>query len=107
MKNLLLTILIVIALCYLFGELSNHWFVLNWHHLDMTDPLIDFITLCVIAGVLILVGFFIAVSIVGALAIAFAAAFFGVLFVGLSIFWPILFLILIVYLVSGNKKAAH
>lgn len=107
MKNFLVSVLIVCGLIYIFGEMADHWFVFQLSGVDVIDPLVNFLVICGIAGLLIFIGFVIAVSLFGAVFIGLGAAFFGVLFVGLSVFWPILFIVLLVYLFSNSRKPAH
>lgn len=106
MKNLIIILLLVIAVFCFLGNLADWFYMFHFHHIDFTESLIAGVMLCVVAGGLILMGFFIAVSLVGALLLGFGAVLAGTLFVGLNLFWPVLLLILLVYMISDKKRAA-
>lgn len=106
MKNLLITLFLVVATFYLLGEIADQFFVFHSHDFDYENPLIGGLIFCGVAGLLVLLGFCIAVSLFAALMLGLGAALVGVLFVGLHLFWPILFLFLIFYVVFDNKKSA-
>lgn len=106
MKNVIVTILLVFGVIYLFGELSESWFILHLDDIEIVDPLIKLIVFCAVAGGLILLGFLLTVSLIGALFLGLAGAILAVIFVGIHFFWPILFIALIIYLVSGGKSQA-
>ena len=107
MKNFIITILVVLGIIYLFGELSDRWFVLHLDDMHISDSIIGMVIAGCVAAGLLLMGFLLAVSLLGALFLAFAAAALGVVFVGIHLFWPLLFIGLIIYLiVGGNKETA-
>jgi len=104
MKNVIVSILAVIGAIYLFGALSESWFIMHLDDVEIIDPLIKLIVFCCVAGGLILLGFLLTVSLLGALFLGFGAAVLAVFFVGIHLFWPILFFALIVYLIIGDDK---
>lgn len=104
MKKILVSLLLVIGVFYFVGELSDSWFIHQLGDIDIVDPVINLVLFCFIAAMLIMLGFFIAVSLLGAVVLGLIAAIFGVVFIGLHLFWPILFIILIVYLVVDGKQ---
>ncbi|MCC2607895.1 hypothetical protein [Planctobacterium marinum] len=106
MKTIVIAILILMGIFFVFGELSEHWFIFHLDGAYIVDPFINAIVFCVVAGALILMGFLLAVSLIGALILGLGAALFGVFFIGLSLFWPVLFIALILYLVAGGGKQA-
>ncbi|XOV80583.1 MAG: hypothetical protein ACFHVJ_06435 [Aestuariibacter sp.] len=106
MKNLVISIVLVIAIFYLVGNVADWFFMFHIHDLNFVEPLIAGIVLCGVAGFLILIGFLIAVSLFGALLFGFGAVLLGALFVGVNLFWPVLLLLLLVYLISDKKRAA-
>ena len=106
MKNFIISILLVCGVLYLFGALSESWLVINLDGAGVIDPLVKLLVLGCIASGLILLGFLLTVSLLGALFLGLAAAIFAVVFVGMHLFWPILFIALILYLVVGGKRQA-
>lgn len=106
MKNVIISILLVVAICYLLGDLADWVYTFHYHDLDFVEPLIGGIILCAVAAFLIMIGFLIAVSLFGALLMGFGAVLLGALFIGVNLFWPILLLILLVYLISEKKQPA-
>jgi len=65
----------------------------------------------VMAGVcvlLVVVGFIVAISVAAAVGVAIVATLIGLLFAGVSVFWPVLLIIGVVMLVGRNKNSvAH
>lgn len=106
MKTIVIAILLLTGIFYVCGELSEHWFVFHLDGVNFVDPLVNAIVFCAVAGVLILLGFLLAVSLIGALILGLGATLFGVFFIGLSLFWPVIFVVLIIYLVAGGGKQA-
>ena len=104
MRQVIVTILAVIGVIYLFSALSESWFVLHLDEIEILDPLVRLIVFCRVAGGLILLGFLLTVSLVGALFLGLGAAILAVIFVGIHLFWPLLFIALIVYLIAGGNK---
>ena len=104
MKNFLISLLVVLAVLYFWGELSQSWYLLHLTDVEIENPLVTLLVLCALAGGLILLGVLLTVSLLGALFLGFGAAVLAVLFVGIHLFWPLLFIALILYLVFGGKK---
>ena len=104
MKNLIITILCVFGVIYLFGALSESWLIMHLDDIEIIDPLVSLLVFCCVAGGLILLGFLLTVSLLGALLLGLGGAVLAVIFVGIHFFWPLLFVALIIYLVAGDKK---
>ncbi len=57
---------------------------------------------------LVVVGFIVAISVAAAVGVAIVATLIGLLFAGVSVFWPVLLIIGVVMLVGRNKNSvAH
>lgn len=107
MKNLIITILCVFGVIYLFGAVSESWFIMHLQHIDIIDPLVSLMVFSCVAGGLILLGFLLTVSLLGALLLGLGGALLAVVFIGIHFLWPLLFVALIIYLVvGGNKQTA-
>ncbi|BDX07948.1 hypothetical protein [Planctobacterium marinum] len=104
MKTLLVAVLLLVGLTLLCDEPSFGWYAVHLDGLQMFEPFLEGLIFVIIAGALLLFGLFLAVSLVGALLLGFGAVLFSVLFIGLHMFWPILFLLLVIYLVAGGGK---
>ena len=104
MKNLIISILCVFGVIYLFGALSESWVVMHLHDIDIIDPLISLLVFSCVAGGLILLGFLLTVSLLGALFLGLGGAVLAVVFIGIHFLWPLLFVALIIYLVAGGTK---
>lgn len=104
MKNLIITILCVFGVIYLFGALSESWFVIHLNDIEIVDPLVSLMVFCCVAGGLILLGFLLTVSLLGALFLGLGGAVLAMIFIGIHFLWPLLFIALIVYLVAGGNK---
>ena len=104
MKNLVLSILLVCGVIYLLGAASESWLFLYLDDFEVMEPLVSIIKFCCVAGGLILLGFLLAVSLLGALLLGLFGAVLAVIFVGIHLAWPVLFMALIVYLVAGGNK---
>ena len=104
MKNLIITILCVFGVIYLFGALSESWFVIHLNDIEIVDPLVSLLVFCCVAGGLILLGFLLTVSLLGALFLGLGGAVLAMIFIGIHFLWPLLFIALIVYLVAGGSK---
>lgn len=104
MKTLLIAVFLLVGLTLLCDEPSFGWYALQLDGLQMVAPFMEGLVFFIVAGALLLFGLFLAVSLFGALLLGFGAVLFSVLFIGLHMLWPILFLLLVIYLVAGGGK---
>lgn len=106
MKNLLLAILIGVLMIGCFSHIAHDWFGI---HLvmgdDVMEPLIALSVVGLVATVLVVVGFFVALSVFGAIALGVVAAIFGLLVAGVTAFWPFILVGAIVYFLVRNKQS--
>lgn len=106
MKKIMISLLLIIAIFYILDGVAD-WFVMfHFHDFQFVESLFGGIIVALVAGFLIMIGFLIAVSLVSALLIGFGAALVGALFIGINLFWPLLLLLLLIYLISDNKRVA-
>lgn len=106
MKTLLIALFLLVGLTLLCDEPSFGWYALHLDGLPVLTPFLEGLVYFVVAGAILLFGLFLAVSIFGALLLGVGAVLFSILFIGIHMFWPILFLLLIIYLVAGGGKQA-
>jgi hypothetical protein len=60
----------------------------------------------VVVALLVIVGFVVAISVVGAIIFAVCAALVGIFVAGVSAFWPVLLFALIVYYLVKDKHSS-
>lgn len=106
MKTLLLFLLLIFVLSKIGGGWPLDWYSIHLYQFQIVDPLVEGIVFFAIAGALIMFGFLLAISLLGALLLATGAVLFSIVFIGLHMFWPVLLLLLIIYLVAGGGKQA-
>lgn len=109
MRNFILAVLIAILITYSFGFVASEWFDMSIHLGDLSLSPYESVAGITLVGVaMTIVGVLIAVSLVGALMIAIVAAAIGLLVAGLSAFWPmILILVVVVWLVKDKRQARY
>lgn len=106
MKTLLLLLLLLFVLSKVCGGWPLDWYSIHLDQFQIVDPLVEGIVFFAIAGTLIMFGFLLAISLLSAFFLAIAAVLFSILFIGLHMFWPVLFILLVIYLVAGGGKQA-
>lgn len=107
MKNLVIAILIGVILINCFGHLATNIFGMHLmlDH-DLMTPFASSLLAGGIAIVMVIVGFVIALSVFGALALAVFAAFIGLFVAGIGVFWPlILAACIVIWLVKDKPRS--
>lgn len=108
MKNLVIAVLLAILIVYSLGCIADSLMGLNIHFdSDLMSPLLSVVVAACIGVMLVLLGFVIAVSIFGVLAFVVGTVFVGVLIAGISVFWPAILLLLIVFWLVRDKKPVY
>lgn len=108
MKNLLIAILLAILITYSLGHLADNWLDLSIRMDDeLLSPLEAITGITIVGVVLAIVGFVVAVSVLGAVFFAFFAVFVGLLVVGVSVFWPMILVCLIVVWLVKDKQPSY
>ena len=104
-KNIILAVLIAIVLTYSLGHLSTQWldfhFTLAEHHFE---PFSSILALTGLVALLVVVGFVVAFSLVAVVVLTFIAGGIGLFVVGLSAFWPVILLTLVIFLLVRDKQ---
>jgi hypothetical protein len=104
-KNIILAVLIAIVMTYSLSYLATQWLDL---HLSLAEhnfePITSILALTGIVAILVVVGFIIAFSIFAAIAFVLIAAGIGLFFAGLSVFWPVIFFTLVIFLLVRDKQ---
>lgn len=104
MKNLFLAIVIAVVLINCFGAIVSDWWGV---HLTMHDnlltPIENFFALSFVAALLVIIGFVVALSLFGALAIGLGVAVFAIIVAGISALWPLLLIVGVLYLIRQRR----
>ncbi|UAA39346.1 hypothetical protein KIH87_02985 [Paraneptunicella aestuarii] len=109
MFRMFMAIILALVLVYTFGQIAEEMmdFAITVDG-EVLSPVIGFIVMAVVAVILVGVGFFVTVSVFGVIVLAVGAALIGIVVAGVSMFWPVLLILLFVYLVSRSKEnTAH
>ena len=108
MKNFLIALVIAIILVNCLGSLVDSWLGM---HIIMSDQLLspweNIAVLSLIGVVLAIVGFVVAVSVMGTILLALSAGFLALLVVGVSAFWPIILIVIALYALKNRNTAAY
>jgi hypothetical protein len=106
-KTLLLAVLIAIVLTYSVGMVATQWLDLRVQ-IDQhwIEPIMTILIVTVVVALLVIVGFVVAISVVGAIIFAVCAALVGIFVAGVSAFWPVLLFALIVYYLVKDKHSS-
>lgn len=108
MKNLVIAILIAILITYTFGHVAAEWFDISIQiDEEVLTPVAAMAGLTIAGIVLVVVGVVVALSVFGAIFFAVMAVFIGLLFAGLSVFWPMFIVIALVVWLVRDKRPAH
>lgn len=108
MKNLLIAILIAILISYSFGHLVDAWFDLSIRMDDeLLSPLEAITGITVIGVILAVIGFVVAISVLGAVFFSVFVVLAGLFMVGLSVFWPMILVLLIVVWLVKDRAPVH
>ncbi|WP_394223552.1 hypothetical protein [Alteromonas gracilis] len=108
MKNFLIALVIAIILVNCLGSLVDSWLGM---HLVMSDELLEpwenVAVLSLVGAVLVVVGFVVAISVVGTVLLALGAGFLALLVVGVSAFWPIILIAIALYVLKKRNSVAY
>ena len=108
MKNFVIAVLVAILITYTFGHVVAEWFDISIRiDEQVLTPFATLAGLTVVGIVLVVVGVIVALSVFGAIFFAVMAVLVGLLFAGLSVFWPMLILVALVVWLVKDKRPAH
>jgi len=105
MKNFLIALVLAIILVNCLGNVVDDFFGIN---IVMSDELLspweNVAVLSVIGVVLAVVGFVVAISVIGTLFIGVGVALLALFVAGVGAFWPIIVVGIVVYTFSRKKQ---
>ncbi len=104
-KNMSLAVLIAIVLTYSLGHLATQWLDL---HISFAkhdfEPVASILVLTGIVAIMVAMGFIVAFSIFAAIAFVLVTLCIGLFVAGLSVFWPIILVTLVIFLLVRDKQ---
>lgn len=108
MKNFVIAILIAILITYSFGHVAAEWFDIRISiDEEVLTPFAAMAGVTIAGIVLVVVGVIVALSVVGTVFFAFFAVLVGLVFAGLSVFWPMLLVVGLVIWLVKDKRPTH
>lgn len=104
-KNTVIVLLLLLLLHTGFGYIAEHryWFDQSFAHW-FVEPLVAVIVWFVVIAVMLFVGFFVAVGVVASFILLFTLPITLLVMIGLSAFWPIVVLIMVVVLFNALRQ---
>ncbi len=104
MKNFLIAVIIAITLAYCLGDVANDWWGINIVFADeLLSPFESALAVAAIGVVFVVIGFIIAVSVIGAIVIGLGAAAIALVAMGVGAFWPVLLIAAIIYFLCRDN----
>jgi hypothetical protein len=104
-KNMILAVLITIVLTYSLGHLATQWLDLHISFVkDDFEPIASTLVLTGIVAIMVVMGCIVAFSIFAAIAFVLVTLCIGLFVTGISVFWPIILVTLVVFLLVKNKQ---
>lgn len=108
MKQLLVAIAITGLLVYGVGSAINDWFGFTIHFSDqLLSPVENILVFLAVGVVFVTIGFIVAISMAGAVAIGLVALFVTLLMFGLSVFWPVVLFVLVIGLLARGRREQY
>ncbi|MCW8109624.1 hypothetical protein OPS25_14030 [Alteromonas ponticola] len=103
MKSFFIAMIIAITLAYCLGDVANSWWGMNIIVGDeIVSPFESVLAVAAMGLVFGIIGFIIAVSVIGAIVIGIGAAAVALFAMGVSAFWPVLLIAAIIYLMRKD-----
>ncbi|WP_026376834.1 hypothetical protein [Aestuariibacter salexigens] len=108
MKNLIIAVLVAIILVNGFGHLADDWFGMHivWENETLT-PFASMLIVGALAVVMAIVGFIVACSVFGVLALTFVGVLIGLLVAGITAFWPMLLIAALIIWMVKQKNTSY
>lgn len=105
MTKIFVALLLAVLMIYGIAAASSEWLNVNVE-IDghILEPMMSFLAVCFIVAICVAIGFFITVSVVGVVVFAIVAALIGVVFAGISVLWPVLLVLFVIYLLARSSK---
>ncbi len=108
MKNFLLALFIAIVLMNCLGSVVED---LLGMHLVMSDELLspwqNIAVFSIVGVVLAIVGFVVALSVMGTVILAIGAVLFALLLAGVSAFWPVIVIAIAIFALKKRNSASY
>ena len=105
MKNLIVAVAIAAALAWAAGGALTDWFGMTVYlNHDMLSPLEGLLVFLMLAVVFAVIGFIVAISMLGAIFVGLIAALAGLAVFGISLFWPILLVVALVMIARSVQN---
>ncbi|MCW8092691.1 hypothetical protein [Alteromonas sp. ASW11-130] len=106
MKNFLVAVVVALILAYGFGDIISEWRGMNIVFGDeILSPIESVLAITAVGVVFVIIGFVIAVSLIGAIVIGLGAAAIALLAMGVSAFWPVLLLVALIYFLRKDNTS--
>ena len=107
MKNLFIAIVIAALAAWAVGGAIERWFDVSIHFSDqLMTPFDGLVVFLVLAVVFAIIGFIVAISMVGALILGVMAAAAGLLVFGIGLFWPVLLVVALVMMIRASNRSS-
>ena len=107
MKNLFIAIVIAALAAWAVGGAIERWFDVSIHFSDqLMTPFDGLVVFLVLAVVFAIIGFIVAISMVGALILGVMAAAAGLLVFGIGLFWPVLLVVVLVMMIRASNRSS-
>lgn len=108
MTKIVVALILAVLMVYGIAAASAEWLdVIVEIDGIMLEPMMSFLAVCFLVAICVAIGFFVTVSLVGVVLFAIAAAVIGVIFAGLSVFWPVLLILFVIYLLTRSSDKAR
>lgn len=109
MTKIGVALLLAVLMVYGIAAVSAEWLdVIVEIDGQVLEPVMSFLAICFVVAICVAIGFFVTVSLVGVVVFAIAAAILGVVFAGISVFWPVLLVLFVIYLFTRSSgKTRH
>lgn len=109
MTKIFVALLLAVLMIYGMAAVSAEWLdVIVEIDGQVLEPMMSFLAVCFVVAVCVAIGFFVSVSVVGVVLFAIAAAIIGIVFAGISVLWPVLLVLFVIYLFTrSSNKSRH
>lgn len=108
MKNFVIAILLAVLITYSFGHVAAEWFDISIViDEEVMTPIAAMTGLTIVGIIMVIVGVVVALSVFGIIFFTVLAVFAGLLFAGLSVFWPMLLIVAVVLWLIKDKRQSH
>lgn len=108
MSRTLKIIAVWLLAMFVLAQIADSWMGLSISmNGELLEPIIGFFIVGIIAVALVALGFVVTLSVLGLIAFVIASVVLGVFFAGLSVMWPVLLVVGIIYLATRSKEKSY